>query len=223
MSFARTRRTGDAANAGSSFSGTGASSLAYSTFVGGTLDKAGNPTNGPVDNPTGVTLVGSAVAISGTTDTSDLRTTAGAIRTTNNGDSGFLWVVRPNGQGAADLVYGTYYGTNLVTGGLASRGNVVYIAGSTAAAGDPVPNGYKGTSTGGTDALVAAFTLDNNAPVLSGANAFAPILEDASSSPGTLVRDLVAGRLSDLDPMAQAGVAVVAADTPNGSWQYTLD
>jgi VCBS repeat-containing protein len=64
--------------------------------------------------------------------------------------------------------------------------------------------------------------LANTAPVLSGANSFTAINEDNISSSGTLVSALIAGKVSDVDGGAQ-GIAIIAVDNTNGSWQYTTD
>jgi hypothetical protein len=202
---------------------TGAGALKYSTLIGGTKDQAGNVSGTPIDNPTGITLVGSRVAVVGTTSSSDLLTTAGALDTATAGTSGFLWVIDPKSMGAADLVYGTYYGEALATGGIASRGNTIYLSGGTATAGLAVPGGHNTGIRGGDDALVAAIELDNNAPVLAGINGLAGLLEDPAANAGTLVSTLLAGQLSDIDGMPLAGLAVIGADSSNGIWQYTLD
>ena len=64
-------------------------------------------------------------------------------------------------------------------------------------------------------------TLRNSAPVLAGANALSPINEDDSSNSGTLVSELIAGRVSDADPSALTGIAVTAVDNSSGAWQYS--
>ncbi len=38
---------------------------------------------------------------------------------------------------------------------------------------------------------------------------------------GTLVSDLIAGHLSDIDAGASAGIAVTGVDNANGTWQYS--
>ena len=66
----------------------------------------------------------------------------------------------------------------------------------------------------------------NNAPVLSGANALSGISEDIGSggaNGGTKVSALVAGRVSDVDPGAVAGIAVTSVDTTLGGWQFSTD
>jgi trimeric autotransporter adhesin len=78
---------------------------------------------------------------------------------------------------------------------------------------------------GGTDTQNIAVTVTNlnEAPVLSGANSLAAIAEDAVANSGTLVSSLISARVTDQDAGAQSGIAVVAVDNTNGSWQYSLD
>ncbi|HEY5930349.1 MAG TPA: DUF4347 domain-containing protein, partial [Burkholderiales bacterium] len=64
--------------------------------------------------------------------------------------------------------------------------------------------------------------LANSAPVLSGANNLAGISEDPATNPGTLVSDLIAGRVTDADGGPQ-GIAVIAVDNTNGTWQYSTN
>src|ERR687888_75296 len=69
----------------------------------------------------------------------------------------------------------------------------------------------------------------NDAPVLdaSGSPSLNAIDEDDSSSAGTKISDLIAsggaGYISDADSGALQGLAITAANTSNGSWQYTTD
>ena len=65
--------------------------------------------------------------------------------------------------------------------------------------------------------------LANATPVLSGANDLAPVAEDPATNPGTPVSDLVAGQVTDADAGALRGIAVVAVDDTNGTWQYSTD
>ncbi|MDH3871502.1 MAG: DUF4347 domain-containing protein, partial [Gammaproteobacteria bacterium] len=63
----------------------------------------------------------------------------------------------------------------------------------------------------------------NSAPVLSGANDLTSIDEDPVSNPGTLVSDLIAGQVTDVDAGDPTGIAVIGVDDTNGSWEYTTD
>jgi hypothetical protein len=84
-----------------------------------------------------------------------------------------------------------------------------------------------GTANGGidTDPTPRSFGFNvsavNDAPVLSGSANLAAIDEDNQSSSGTAVSALVVGgRITDVDASALQGIAVVAADSANGTWQY---
>ena len=66
-------------------------------------------------------------------------------------------------------------------------------------------------------------------PVLdnSGDMALNSILEDNLANSGTLISDVIASaggdRITDPDAGAVEGIAVIAADTANGSWQFSTD
>ena len=69
----------------------------------------------------------------------------------------------------------------------------------------------------------------NDAPVLdnSGDMALTAIDENTFDNAGTLVSDLLASaggdRVTDVDPLAEEGIAVTAADDVSGQWQFSLD
>lgn len=65
----------------------------------------------------------------------------------------------------------------------------------------------------------------NDAPVLNSAlnPKLGSIAEDATSPPGTLVEDLIAGAVTDPDPNALRGIAVISASNYHGQWEFTLD
>ncbi|MBV1928810.1 MAG: DUF4347 domain-containing protein, partial [Gammaproteobacteria bacterium] len=65
--------------------------------------------------------------------------------------------------------------------------------------------------------------LVNTAPVLAGANDFTAIDEDNTTSRGTLVSDLISGQISDVDGGDPEGIAIIATDTSNGTWEYTTN
>ncbi|WP_261842179.1 DUF4347 domain-containing protein [Aliamphritea ceti] len=64
--------------------------------------------------------------------------------------------------------------------------------------------------------------LANTAPVLAGANDLTTINEDPVANSGTLVSALITGQVTDPDPDA-SGIAVIAVDNTNGSWEYTTN
>jgi murein DD-endopeptidase MepM/ murein hydrolase activator NlpD len=91
-----------------------------------------------------------------------------------------------------------------------------------------------GTANGGQDTSAPqTFTITitpvNDAPVLdtTGNTALGSILEDQANNGGTLIADLLASaggdRVTDVDAGAQEGIAVVAADTAHGSWEFTTN
>ncbi|KQT11041.1 Ig-like domain-containing protein [Ramlibacter sp. Leaf400] len=206
---------------------TGAASLEYSSFIGGSLNAGGATSATLTDSPTGVAVSGGYVAIVGTTDTSNFPTTPDAAsRTNTSGATGFLIVLKPKAGGSSDLAYGTYYGTGLAMGGVAwGTGNRIYLVGSTTVNGLATADGYKPAIGSGGDGLVAVFAgFPNSAPVLAGPVSLPAQLEDIAGN-GTRVADLVAGHVTDDDAGSQLGIAVTA--TPNGSiggtWQFSLD
>jgi hypothetical protein len=80
-----------------------------------------------------------------------------------------------------------------------------------------------GTANGGVDTLSQSLTITvvNQAPTLSGNATVAGVLEDAPAGSGTLVTDLIAGKVSD--PSGLIGIAITAADNANGTWQVSRD
>ncbi|MDB5898012.1 MAG: tandem-95 repeat protein, partial [Ramlibacter sp.] len=83
-----------------------------------------------------------------------------------------------------------------------------------------VDNG--GTANGGINTLAQSLTITvtNEAPVLTGPITFTSMLEDGSSGAGTLVSDLIAGRVADAGGLL--GIAVTDQSSPSGSsWEYT--
>ncbi len=194
----------------------GAQSLVYSTYLSGSN----------VDAPTGVSVSNGRIGVVGQTTSSDFPITANAIQATNPGPGAamFIAVINAAGMGAADLQFGTYYGSNMTTGGVAVTSTGVYATASTATPGLATAGAYS-TAPTAQDALVVGFTFPaaNSAPVLAGVNQPAAMLEDSGGGTGMLVSALVAGQITDADAGALQGIAVIAASTPNGTWQYSLD
>ena len=73
------------------------------------------------------------------------------------------------------------------------------------------------------DTVSITINAVNDAPTLSGANDLTAINEDDVTNGGTLVSTLIAGQVSDADSGAVEGIAVIAVDDTNGTWQYTTD
>ena len=203
----------------------GAASLLYSSFLGGVT--ATGPGNG--DRPTGIGIDASGRAvIVGRTDTSDFPVTADAYSSTNtsSGADGatFLVVLNPAGGGSGDLVYGTFFGQASATGSVAVSGGKAVFVGATSTTGLSTAGVAQPSLAGGTDAVVVSFTLvPNTAPVIAVANGLASVLEDPALNPGTLVSTLIAGKITDPDAGAVAGIAVTGLVTTNGAWQYSLN
>src|SRR6185503_4967897 len=94
---------------------------------------------------------------------------------------------------------------------------------------DPSTNG--GTTAYSTATETASITVTpvNDAPVLdnSGNMSLTAIAEDDTVNAGTLVTDIIASaggdRITDVDAGAVEGIAVTAADTANGSWQFSTN
>ena len=92
------------------------------------------------------------------------------------------------------------------------------------------------TTNGGSTAFSTAIervdlivTNVNDAPVLdtAGALTLTTIAEDTLGHPGDTVADIIASdggdRITDVDDNAVEGIIVYAADTTNGTWQYSID
>lgn len=111
------------------------------------------------------------------------------------------------GYGEGAYYLGTFFadGSGLFSGSLNIAGLPVAVGESlTATATDGAGN----TSEFSLNAAI----VSNSAPVLSGANALTAINEDQFTNSGTLVSALLAGRITDVDSGALAGIAVTAVD-----------
>jgi len=119
--------------------------LLYSTYIGGT------------DNPFDDGGIGIAVdadgniCIVGTTSATDFPTTAGAFQASDPGgiSSAFVSVLVPNGQGAADLIYSTYFGGSDVDWARSiavDADDNIYVTGDTHSRDFPVTHGAFQTS-----------------------------------------------------------------------------
>ena len=86
-----------------------------------------------------------------------------------------------------------------------------------------------GTTNSGVDidpspnTITIDVTAVNDAPVISGASNLNPINEDEFNNGGTLISDMISGWVNDGDAAALRGIAVVAVDNTNGSWEYTTN
>jgi hypothetical protein len=91
------------------------------------------------------------------------------------------------------------------------------VAGGTA---DVTSNGG---STAFSTAVAASGILVNNSPVLNGANDLASIQVNQFNNAGTPVSALLTGQVTEANPAATVGIAVVGVNNSNGVWQYSLN
>ncbi|MFO0878188.1 MAG: tandem-95 repeat protein [Gemmataceae bacterium] len=143
-------------------------------------------------------------------------TSAAALVVTGNGWLRFLPAANYNGT----------------PGGLTVR--LIETGGATPTTGTTVDLSGAGATGGATIYSSATVSLAvvvnpvNDAPVLdnTGTMALDTILEDATTNSGTLISSLLASagdRINDVDAGAIEGIAVTAADTTNGVWEYSTD
>jgi RHS repeat-associated protein len=136
----------------------GAGSLVYSTFFGGS--------NGDAANSVAVDASGNAY-IGGYSYSTDFPVTSGAFQTSLTNCSGFVSELMPAGNGSADLIYSTFYGgtgsatsCDQVLDVVLDSANNVYMTGTAGTTNFPVSsNAYQTTLKGTYDAFVAKLTL----------------------------------------------------------------
>jgi hypothetical protein len=108
----------------------GANGLLYSTLFGGSQ----------IDEPTGITVAGGKIYLTGFTTSGDFPVGA-ALNTTRQGSyDGFISILDPNQSGYASLLYSTYYGgsgQDLSRSIAVDGAGIVYIAGITYSADFP--------------------------------------------------------------------------------------
>jgi Cadherin-like/Bacterial cadherin-like domain len=83
-------------------------------------------------------------------------------------------------------------------------------------------NSGAGGALSGSAAVNVAVAAVNDAPSLSGSHDFSQIDEDDTANIGELVSTLIAGKITDIDGPG-VGIAVIAADNSNGSWQFSTN
>ncbi len=93
---------------------------------------------------------------------------------------------------------------------------------TTGTAGNTGIAAVNGGTTAFSTANANASILVNDAPVLSGANPFTSIAENATTNGGTLVSALISGQTSDANGNS-VGIAVTALDSTHGTWQFSTD
>ena len=139
----------------------GAQSLVYSTYLGGTDGPDGEVANGLAVDPSGDAFV------TGNTSSSDFPTTSGAYQTTKSSSFWNMYLTEINPSGAA-LLYSTFLGGSCSTsfGGVAygvaldSLGNA-YVDGSSCSSNFPVQpsNAYQTSLAGAQNATVTKFAF----------------------------------------------------------------
>jgi hypothetical protein len=156
--------------------------LSYATYLGGTnFDQIYSVTSDSAGN----------VYVAIPTGSSGLTTTTGAYQPTNpNGDRTFIAKLNPNATGAAQLVYGTYFG-GIATSIVVSGSDSIYIGGI--AYSDNIattPNAFQSSNRGGSDAFVAKLNPNlSGAAQLVYATYYGGNDDDPSSSVGDLRLD----------------------------------
>lgn len=206
---------------------TGAASLQYSTFLGGTSVSTGIGIQSDA--------AGNAYVAGATAANIDFPRTPGALQPVYPGaqSDGFVSKINPGGNGAADLVYSTYFGGNgaghdqiLAIALDTSNPANAYVTGQTfsSVASFPIfpnPGAFQTTLKGTTDAFVAKLTPIPTLVVSPTTLAFGTILIPATSPAQTVtltnntnaVISLAAPVISGGNPAAANADYVVSANT----------
>ena len=120
------------------------------------------------------------------------------------------FVPAANFYGVVSLVYRAWDRTTGVAGGRANLSSSASVGGSTAFS----------TAT----ATASLTVLMNHAPTLNGnGTALTPVPEGTQQPAGDLVSAIVGGTITDPDPGALAGIAVIGATGGGGTWQYSAN
>ena len=132
-----------------------------------------------------------------------------------------------SGTGDASMTFiGTIADINVALDGLRYDPALAFIGSdSLNITSDDLGSSGDGGPRTAVDAAVINVAFVNSAPVLSGANDLGAIDEDETTNPGTLVSALITAPLqvSDANAGALSGIAVVAVDNSNGTWQYSTN
>ncbi|MGA8144868.1 MAG: SBBP repeat-containing protein [Candidatus Acidiferrales bacterium] len=196
----------------------GGASLKYSSFLGGT---GGDDGFGIRADTLGTAYV------AGTTASADFPVTPGAFqsaRSNPNGDP-FITKLNPGGNGAADLVYSTYFGgsgdgsnPDQCFGIAIDSTNNAYITGSTFSGDFPTTAGALQTSLNGTsDAFVAKLPLVASVAISPFSLNFGTQVVNATTLPQT-----VTVTNNNATALAIASIAVVAVAPPAAGVDYAI-
>jgi IPT/TIG domain/Beta-propeller repeat len=201
----------------------GASSLKYSTFLGGTQRDF------DVGNAVAVDSLGNAY-IAGYTFSPDFPTTANAYQSGFAGcEAGFISELSPLGNGAADLVYSTFFAGTEVNCSTSASGawgialdsnKSIYFTGSTNATDFPVSpsNAYQTTLQSHEDAYVAKLAQVSPIQLLQHAatdNGTANTSSVVVTLNGVSSRDLLTCSITYGNP---GGTTLSVSDNVNGAW-----
>ena len=172
------------------------STLAYSTFLGGTGSDSGAGI--AVDDRS------RSAHVTGSTSSSDYPTTGpGRVHDTSYGGNGDAFVTKLTGSGSA-LAYSSYLGGTGNDAGtaiaVASQGNAAHVTGSTASADFPItPGAVDPSHNGGDDAFMATF-------VRSGAAlAYSTFLGGAAADVGEAIAVDEKAKVADVTGSTQSG------------------
>ncbi|MCC6573361.1 MAG: hypothetical protein IT462_06165 [Planctomycetes bacterium] len=107
----------------------------------------------------------------------------------------------------------TYHGWDQTTGAVGPGGDLAGGTGGTTA------------YSAATDTATVAINSINDAPVLDslGSPALSDVDEDDAAPLGDAVLNFIGASITDPDPGALKGIAVIGVDSANGTWQYSLD
>lgn len=172
-----------------------ASQLVYSTYLGGD----------GVDRPTGVAVANGRVVVVGTATSTSGLATADAHDASNNGQAMYLAVLSPAGNGAADLLYATYFGQGMSPGGVAMHAGKAYVAAGTTGASQATAGGAQTALSGSSDGMVVAFTIFH-APTLTSFSAPVDTVAEDTQVEITFAELQAQGNEADADGTVQAFV-----------------
>ncbi len=129
----------------------GGSAIVYCSYLGG--DAIDTVTQMAVD-------ANGVMFLTGNTDSGTFPVSAGAYNATYSGNfQAFVSEIDPSQQGAAGLIYSTFFGGSNYDYGqaIAVANNKIYVTGYTTSTDLPLVNAYSSTLNGNSDAFVAEF------------------------------------------------------------------
>ncbi|HET9177352.1 MAG TPA: SBBP repeat-containing protein [Terriglobia bacterium] len=161
---------------------TGAASLLYSTYVGGSAGDSGNSIAVDLNND---------AFIAGTTNSTDFPVSTAVFQSAYGGGNSDAFVTELNPAGAA-LVYSTYLGgSNTESGnGIAvDTLGAAYVAGQTCSTDFPLSNPAQITPGGNCDAFISKVIVSAGLALSPAGLTFAPQLVNTTSAPKTITLD----------------------------------